>query len=223
MPLGPEYAWRTDCAHSPLEHGANVPGPSPGGWVPLTQFLSVAALIANPVGPSLTGWIVRRSCCHGKDEIAMIETERVEATTMNAESDLDQGRSEVPEGCHVEPARPRPRPHTKGPCALVQMDVRGMGCPACATRVRNALLAVPGVLDADVRLEAGLGSVLYDPIYTYSERLANVVFQAGRASHHDYQATVTSVRIMATPEDGSVATSTSSRTSSAAPTVWRRA
>ncbi len=65
--------------------------------------------------------------------------------------------------------------------------------------------------------------MLYDPIYTYSERLAKIVFQAGRASHHDYRATVTSVRIMATPEDRSGATSTSGLASSAAPVVWRRA
>lgn len=119
---------------------------------------------------------------------------------MNRASRPCHERSEGHEACHVEPTTPGPGSRPKGPCALVHMAVRGMGCPACATRVRNALLAVPGVLDADVRLEAGLGSVIYDPIRTYSERLAEVVFHAGRACHHDYQATVTSVRILATPD-----------------------
>ena len=69
-----------------------------------------------------------------------------------------------------------------------------MGCPTCATRVRNALLTTPGVIAADVRLDAQHASVVYDPAVTFPARLADAIAQIGRASRHDYHAVTTAVR-----------------------------
>lgn len=41
--------------------------------------------------------------------------------------------------------------------------VEGMGCPACATRVRNGLLQIDGVLAAEVVLRTATVKVWYDP------------------------------------------------------------
>jgi copper chaperone CopZ len=119
-------------------------------------------------------------------------------------------RAEGADRCNVEPVPAKHAVQSKGPFALVEMAILNVDCPACAARVKHALLAVPGVLDVDVQFETGVGNVLYDPMRTYSERLADVVFKTGRASHHEYLATVTRVQIMATPERGIIPTSLSS-------------
>lgn len=129
---------------------------------------------------------------------------------MDSASRHRQERAERADRGKVEPVPAENGAQPKGPFALVEMAILNVDCPACATRVKNALLAAPGVLDVDVRLDTGVGSVLYDPIHTYSERLADVVLKTGRASHHDYRATVTRVQIMATAERGVVPTSPSS-------------
>lgn len=41
--------------------------------------------------------------------------------------------------------------------------VEGMGCPTCATRVRNGLLQIDGVLAAEVVLRTATAKVWYDP------------------------------------------------------------
>jgi copper chaperone CopZ len=68
--------------------------------------------------------------------------------------------------------------------------VSGMGCPTCALRVRNGLLGLNGVLDAQVNLERGLAQVLYDPARLQAERLPDAVAAAGNDSHHHYSAQV---------------------------------
>jgi len=105
-----------------------------------------------------------------------------------------QERSGGHDDCHVEPAAPAPHQHADGLREVAYLTIRGMGCPTCATRVRNALLTTPGVITADVRLEAQHGSVIYDPAVTYPERFENVIAEMGRASHHDYNAVTTAVR-----------------------------
>lgn len=63
--------------------------------------------------------------------------------------------------------------------------VRGMGCPACALRVRNALLQIEGVVAADVVLNRDLARVWYDPSVTKPEVLtARLPAVADDARHH---------------------------------------
>jgi len=77
-----------------------------------------------------------------------------------------------------------------GMAAGVFLLVWGMGCPNCALRVRNSLLGLDGVLDAQVNLERGLAQVLFDPARLQAEQLPEAVAAAGNDSHHHYSAQV---------------------------------
>ena len=105
-----------------------------------------------------------------------------------------QDRSGTHDDCHVEPVAPAAFRLADGPREVAYLTIHGMGCPTCATRVRNALLTTPGVITADVRLEAQHGSVVYDPAVTYPEQLEDAIAEMGRASRHAYHAVTTAVR-----------------------------
>lgn len=115
---------------------------------------------------------------------------------MNDPQRTCQERSSDHDDCHVEPIAPAPHHHDDGPREVAYLTIHGMGCPTCVTRVRNALLATPGVITADVRLEAQHGSVVYDPAHTNPERLEDAVAEMGRASRHAYHALTTAVRVI---------------------------
>ena len=66
--------------------------------------------------------------------------------------------------------------------------VQGMGCPNCARRVHNGLLALDGVLAVDVVLERGLAQVLYDPEQVSPIALLPAVAAAGNDGRHHYAA-----------------------------------
>ncbi|NOX61881.1 MAG: heavy-metal-associated domain-containing protein [Chloroflexi bacterium] len=66
--------------------------------------------------------------------------------------------------------------------------VQGMGCPTCARRVHNGLLALDGVLAVDVVLERGLAQVLYDPAQINPTALLPAVTNAGNDGRHHYTA-----------------------------------
>lgn len=70
------------------------------------------------------------------------------------------------------------------------LRVTGMGCTNCANRVRNSLVRVPGVLDAQVTVEDGLARVHFDSEHTEIHRLLDAVADAGVGCHHDYHATL---------------------------------
>jgi copper chaperone CopZ len=96
------------------------------------------------------------------------------------------------EQCHVEPI-------TKTVCAddlnearIMRLSVQGMGCISCATRVRNRLLAMDGVVSADVDWERGLALVDYVPAKTSVDALVLAVTAAVNDGHHSYQAKVIS-------------------------------
>ncbi len=66
--------------------------------------------------------------------------------------------------------------------------VAGMGCPNCATRVRNALVSVDGVADAHVNLVPSVSRVLYDGERVTTEQLIAAVAAAGEGIQHEYSA-----------------------------------
>jgi copper chaperone CopZ len=70
----------------------------------------------------------------------------------------------------------------------VYLLVRGMGCPACALRVRNGLLQIDGVLAADVVLSRGLAKVSYDPRVVQRESLATRLPPLADDGKHHYTA-----------------------------------
>lgn len=94
--------------------------------------------------------------------------------------------------CHVE-AIEKPVDQTAlRTSAAAVLRITGMGCPNCATRVRNSLLQVPGVLAAGVELDARLARVNFDDRRTGLADLLHAVARAGAGSHHSYSATLVS-------------------------------
>ena len=59
-----------------------------------------------------------------------------------------------------------------------KIDIKGMMCPHCSGRVRDALLAVPGVSAADVSHERGDAVVTHDSSVE-KQMLADAVTAAG--------------------------------------------
>ena len=70
------------------------------------------------------------------------------------------------------------------------LHVHGMGCPRCATRVRNGLLGLDGVLAASVFLAEGVAAAAYDPTRVEIDDLIVAVAGAGNDGRHVYQAHV---------------------------------
>ena len=99
------------------------------------------------------------------------------------------------EQCHVEPVERDPVDEEElRRAATVWMEVSDMGCPNCAHRVRNALLGVPGVLDARVHLGARTAAVAYDDGRATTEEMVAAVAAAGTGTRHVYRATVLDAR-----------------------------
>ena len=75
---------------------------------------------------------------------------------------------------------------------IAKLSVQGMGCMNCGARVRNGLLALDGVVSADVDWERGLALVDYVPARTNVEMLLHAVAAAGHDGYHTYHAQVIS-------------------------------
>lgn len=59
------------------------------------------------------------------------------------------------------------------------LKVTGMSCGGCASKVTQALLAVPGVSDVTVTFSAGVAEVYYDEKITSAGQLTAAVKDAG--------------------------------------------
>ncbi|NIN63291.1 MAG: hypothetical protein GTO63_00950, partial [Anaerolineae bacterium] len=81
--------------------------------------------------------------------------------------------------CHVPPIEKPVDPEALRGSARALLGVMGMGCPSCATRVRNSLLSYPGVLQVEIELPYGLARVDYDPARTGERALLDAVAAAG--------------------------------------------
>lgn len=95
--------------------------------------------------------------------------------------------------CQVDPVERDPvDPESLERREYLWLAVSDMGCPNCAHRVRNALLSVPGVLDAKIHLLAGLATVAHEETRVTTEQLIVAVERAGLGTRHDYRAEVVS-------------------------------
>jgi copper chaperone CopZ len=92
------------------------------------------------------------------------------------------------ENCHVEPFQKTPTIEEQKTTTSAVLVVSGMGCPNCAARVRNSLLSLSGVVEAQVILETGLAEVTYNPDLADVPVLLNAVAQAGADGRHHYRA-----------------------------------
>lgn len=61
----------------------------------------------------------------------------------------------------------------------VLLNVSGMTCGGCSSKVTNALKAIPGVEDVKVSLSAGEATVQYDEGRTSPDQLKSAVINAG--------------------------------------------
>ena len=74
--------------------------------------------------------------------------------------------------------------------AVAVLRVSGMGCGNCATRIRNSLLELDGVLAARVDLATGLVRVNFASERTQLQRMLDAVADAANGSHHQYRASL---------------------------------
>lgn len=92
------------------------------------------------------------------------------------------------EHCHVEPTVKQVSVEERSNIVDAWMVVYGMGCPNCAARVRNSLLARTGVVKADVDHVSGSAHVYYNPEMVTEDRLKVAVALAGGDGRHEYRA-----------------------------------
>ena len=90
--------------------------------------------------------------------------------------------------CYVEPAQKTVAADENQNLAIINLTVWGMGCPNCAVRVRNGLLALKGVVKANVDHATGSAIVEVNSKMVAPKDLINAIFQAGQTSHHEYSA-----------------------------------
>jgi copper chaperone CopZ len=65
-----------------------------------------------------------------------------------------------------------------------------MECPDCANRVRNALVAHPGVLEAETDFGAALARVWYDAARVSVREIVGVIAVIGEGTQHRFLAVV---------------------------------
>lgn len=93
-------------------------------------------------------------------------------------------------GCHVDPIAKPIDPSRLNEASISYLLVSGMGCPACAMRVHNALLQQAGVLAVDVALAQGVARIYYDAKIVAPDDMPAAVAAAGQDGRHHYAAQV---------------------------------
>jgi copper chaperone CopZ len=92
------------------------------------------------------------------------------------------------ENCHVAPLQKTATAEEQQTTTSALLAVWGMGCPNCAARVRNSLLALKGVVDAEVDHTIGMAEVVFNPNLTAIPALIEAVARAGGDGRHEYRA-----------------------------------
>lgn len=92
------------------------------------------------------------------------------------------------ENCHVEPAHKKVTAEEYLNRRTALLAISGMGCPNCAGRVRNSLVALYGVTEAVVDHVTGRAEVTFNPTLISLPALTDAVAGAGNDGRHAYQA-----------------------------------
>lgn len=92
------------------------------------------------------------------------------------------------DNCHVEPIQKSALDHVIQSADRILLSISGMGCANCATRVRNGLLLLDGVHDAEVMLNMRMAEVYFDEKKVSAAMLVQAVAEAGNDGRHNYQA-----------------------------------
>lgn len=96
--------------------------------------------------------------------------------------------------CFVEPIASSIQAFLARDARAAWLDVSGMGCEHCVTRVRNGLLRLKGVLRADVELEDELVVVAYNPQEASPGDLLRAIRGAGNDGKHKYYASIKTIK-----------------------------
>ncbi len=75
---------------------------------------------------------------------------------------------------HKEAAKPAP-----ADAQTITLKVTGMSCDSCANAVRNALLKIDGVFDAEVSFDKGVANVTVDAKKVDEAKLGDAIVKAG--------------------------------------------
>lgn len=92
------------------------------------------------------------------------------------------------DNCHVEPIQKSALDHVIQSADRILLSISGMGCPNCATRVRNGLLSLDGVHDAEVMLNMRMAEIYFDEKKVSVQMLVQAVAESGNDGRHNYQA-----------------------------------
>ena len=92
------------------------------------------------------------------------------------------------ENCYVEPMYKNSTADQIRNAENALLQIWGMGCENCVTRVRNNLLSLDGVYRVDVYLDLALADVSYDIKKISADELVDAVSQAGNDGRHQYRA-----------------------------------
>jgi len=92
------------------------------------------------------------------------------------------------ENCYVEPINKTTSADQIRKADSALLAVSGMGCENCAMRVRNSLLSLEGVYEADVYLNMAMAEVSYDSNKVAAGMLVDAVSRAGNDGRHEYRA-----------------------------------
>ncbi|MBE2201371.1 MAG: cation transporter [Anaerolinea sp.] len=95
------------------------------------------------------------------------------------------------ENCEVKPQHKKTTAEEYQKTRLAMLVVTGMGCPNCAARVNNSLIALYGVTDVKVNHVIGSAQVTFNPDLVVFPALIEAVAQAGNDGQHAYRATLT--------------------------------
>jgi copper chaperone CopZ len=90
--------------------------------------------------------------------------------------------------CNVELITKRPGLDEIQNVRVAFLNIWGMGCPSCANRVHNTLVALNGVVDARVNHVDGKAQVVYNPNLATSDDLIVAVGRASCDEQHQYGA-----------------------------------
>ena len=72
------------------------------------------------------------------------------------------------------------------PLQEVTVVLWGMGCPACARLVRTSVMALRGVIDAEVDCFTGIAHVTFNPEQTNRDAVVDAAARAGNRKEHRY-------------------------------------
>lgn len=73
---------------------------------------------------------------------------------------------------------------------FTRLQVSGMYCPICTTRIHDKLVLLDGVFKAEVNHQAGMADVIFDSNLATVPALIQAVIQAGDEDQFTYRAVV---------------------------------